>query len=266
MGGKIRAARKRSVSTLRSPCGGDHTLSVSAVRQGHQLLALNTPLRTTGMALSLGIQAISMPPLHHISTGKWHSGQSSTSFTELMSIDGVCSLLPMFSLYLNFFSLKVSERLGLSFKNSRELNNLVDQSLPGRPAFKQAEVIAGGEVFNVYYHDIVACIKVLFSDPDFAAVLVFAPERHYTDETKATCMYHDMHTGKWWWATQVSDRITSCHILFNYLSARVGEIPPWCDDHPNNHIIRQNAAHLIPKQERIPNIFNNWQHPEGGAA
>lgn len=98
----------------------------------------------------------------------------------------------------------MAERLNLSYKNARELNNLIDKSLPGRPSFQCEELIVGGEVFDVYFRDIVACIKALFSDPDFAAVLVFAPERHYTDETKQTRMYHDMHTGKWWWATQVS--------------------------------------------------------------
>ena len=70
------------------------------------------------------------------------------------------------------------------------------------------ELLAGGEVFDVYYRDIVACIRALFSDPDFAAVLVFAPEKHYTDETKTSRMYHDMHTGKWWWSTQVSCVLT----------------------------------------------------------
>ncbi|KAF7373988.1 hypothetical protein MSAN_00611700 [Mycena sanguinolenta] len=34
-------------------------------------------------------------------------------------------------------------------------------------------------------------------------VLVFAPERHYADADKTVRLYHDLHTGKWWWATQV---------------------------------------------------------------
>ncbi|KAG5640513.1 hypothetical protein DXG03_008233 [Asterophora parasitica] len=47
---------------------------------------------------------------------KWAKlcGASSTAFTELMSIQGVV------------------DRLGLSFKNTNELNKIVD-SLPGRP-------------------------------------------------------------------------------------------------------------------------------------
>jgi hypothetical protein len=56
----------------------------------------------------------------------------------------------------------------------------------------------------VYYRDIIACIRTLFGDPDFASVLVFQPEKHYVDEKKEERMYHDIHTGRWWWCTQVS--------------------------------------------------------------
>jgi hypothetical protein len=44
----------------------------------------------------------------------------------------------------------------------------------------------------------------LYSDPDFADFLVFAPERHYADEDQTVQLFHDMHTGQWWWDTQVS--------------------------------------------------------------
>ncbi|KAJ7733721.1 hypothetical protein B0H14DRAFT_3117949 [Mycena olivaceomarginata] len=39
-------------------------------------------------------------------------------------------------------------------------------------------------------------------DPEFADCLIFAPERHYTDNSKTIRLYHDMHTGEWWWETQ----------------------------------------------------------------
>ena len=47
-----------------------------------------------------------------------------------------------------------------------------------------------------------ACIKSLFSDPHFAQYLVFQPERHYSDADTTMRLWHDMHTGKWWWNTQ----------------------------------------------------------------
>ena len=47
-----------------------------------------------------------------------------------------------------------------------------------------------------------ACIKSLFSDSHFAQYLVFQPERHYSDVDATMRLWHDMHTGKWWWNTQ----------------------------------------------------------------
>ena len=38
--------------------------------------------------------------------------------------------------------------------------------------------------------DIIACIRALFGDPDFASVLVFQPEKHYVDEKREERMYH----------------------------------------------------------------------------
>ncbi|KAG1733539.1 hypothetical protein EDB19DRAFT_1830920 [Suillus lakei] len=108
-----------------------------------------------------------------------------TAFLDLLSIDGV------------------SEHLGLSFKNTNELNKIIDYELPtGHPKFKWEQVVVVGESFDVYYHDILKCIKSLYGDPDFARYLTFAPECHYTDEDQTVHLFHDMYTGKWWWNTQ----------------------------------------------------------------
>ena len=48
------------------------------------------------------------------------------------------------------------------------------------------------------------CIASLIGDPTFAEHLIFSPERHYVDQDMTIQLYHDMHTGKWWWETQVS--------------------------------------------------------------
>lgn len=118
-------------------------------------------------------------------------------------------------LSLNISQFQVSERLGLSFKNSKELNNIIDNNLPGCPRFERHEVLVGNEVCEVYFRDVIACIKALFGDPDFAPYLVFAPEKHYVDESKTMRMYHDMHTGKWWWSTQVS--CLNVHLVYHRL-------------------------------------------------
>jgi hypothetical protein len=98
----------------------------------------------------------------------------------------------------------VCENLGLSYKNSRELNKIIDTEIPAHhPRFQQKEILVAGEAFNVYYRDIIECMKALYRDPEFAQHLIFTPERHYSDEGKTQRLFHDLHTGKWWWRVQV---------------------------------------------------------------
>ena len=57
----------------------------------------------------------------------------------------------------------------------------------------------------MYFRDVLECVQALYGDPELAPILVFAPEHHYTDADKTDHLFHDMHTGKWWWETQVHD-------------------------------------------------------------
>ena len=92
----------------------------------------------------------------------------------------------------------------LSFKNARELNQVIDDKLPEyRPPFQRDEFEIGGEHYEFFYRDVIACVKALYGDENFAPYLVFKPERHYADEDKTKQLYHDMYTGEWWWTTQV---------------------------------------------------------------
>lgn len=95
------------------------------------------------------------------------------------------------------------EKLGLSFKNSKELNEIIDKQLPPRPKFKHEEIVIGGEACDIYFRDIIECIRALYSDPEFAPYLVIVPEMHFADDKKTVRLFHDMHTGTWWWGTQV---------------------------------------------------------------
>ncbi|KAJ3000601.1 hypothetical protein NUW54_g6755 [Trametes sanguinea] len=112
-------------------------------------------------------------------------GPGSTSFTELVTIPGIV------------------QKLALSYKNSRELNNIIDKLPAGRPPFEREEISIAGDTFEVFLRDILACIRALLGDPEFTPILLLVPERHYTDESKTVQVYFDMNTGKWWWATQV---------------------------------------------------------------
>ncbi|KAJ3846903.1 hypothetical protein EV368DRAFT_76920 [Lentinula lateritia] len=99
-------------------------------------------------------------------------GPSSTAFSELLKIKGVC------------------EALGLSYQSSAEINNIIDTQIPSRrPSFKHAEVVIAGEAFDLYKRDILECICALYGSPEHVRYLY---------------LYHDLHTGKWWWATQTA--------------------------------------------------------------
>jgi hypothetical protein len=88
-----------------------------------------------------------------------------------------------------------------------ELNNIIDKKLPAsRPSFSHGEIVVAGEVYDVYYRNIIECIRELFGNSEFDEELILKPERHYEDASmdKDKRLYHDMHTGRWWWDTQVS--------------------------------------------------------------
>ena len=93
----------------------------------------------------------------------------------------------------------------------RELHKIIDKDIPNhRPKFDCSEIEVAGETFEMYHRNALQCVKALFGDPEFADELVFAPERHYADADQTIRLYHDMHTGKWWWNLQVC--------IINYIS------------------------------------------------
>ncbi|KAJ7248067.1 hypothetical protein C8J57DRAFT_1522618 [Mycena rebaudengoi] len=130
-------------------------------------------------------------------------GPGSTAFTELLKIS------------------RVAEKLGLSYKNSRELNGIIDKKLPGRPKFQRQEIIVGGEAYDV------------------------APERHYADEDHTMRLYHDMHTGKWWWATQRELEKTRKGATIIPIIISSDKNPPY----------------PLPQSHRIPGLSNHRQYP-----
>ncbi|KAI9429943.1 hypothetical protein BJY52DRAFT_1093078, partial [Lactarius psammicola] len=96
----------------------------------------------------------------------------------------------------------VVDRLQLSYHTPKELNDIIDRELPGRPPFKCEDMDIAGDTLQFYFRDILQCIRSLYGDPEFARDLVFAPERHYTDHNRTCRVYSEMHTGDWWWAVQ----------------------------------------------------------------
>ena len=132
---------------------------------------------------------------------KWAKlrGPSSTAFSELLNIDGV------------------QKALGLSYKNSRELNKIIDDDLPGTlPKFRCKTTPVLGEPVDLYYRPIMECVQALLGNVEFSKFLIYSPERHYSDGNCTIRLYHDMHTGKWWWDTQVCSQFKiHIDIIFN---------------------------------------------------
>lgn len=88
------------------------------------------------------------------------------------------------------------------------MDKLVDTLPSPRPRFNREEIVVASEAYDVYFRDVLECVRVLYSEPEFARHLVFLPERHYADPDHTMRLFHDMHTGKWWWTAQVRIQCT----------------------------------------------------------
>lgn len=111
------------------------------------------------------------------------------------------------------------DKLGLSYKNVRELNKIIDEGLPTRPRFQSHDLKMGSEMVTMYSRNILQSIQALYGNPDFAAELIHKPERHYQQSgNRKSRVFHDMHTGSWWWEIQVS--ILQCLCCDANLSTR----------------------------------------------
>ncbi|KAF8274207.1 hypothetical protein EI94DRAFT_1696143 [Lactarius quietus] len=63
------------------------------------------------------------------------------------------------------------------------------------PPFKCEDLVIASEKMQLYFWDILHCIRTLFGDPEFAHDLVFAPVHHYTDNQWTSRVYSEMYTG-----------------------------------------------------------------------
>jgi hypothetical protein len=99
--------------------------------------------------------------------------------------------------------LQVVKKLGLSFSSTKDLNEIINKVLPGRPPFETRNVTIGDESLELHFWNLLACIRCLYGDPEFAQELAVTPERHYADQDWAVRVFSEMYTGDWWWAVQV---------------------------------------------------------------
>ena len=89
-------------------------------------------------------------------------GPSSTAFSDLLKIDevrliyGVCCYL---------IRLQVRECLGLLYGSTVKLNKIIDNHLPSRLKCVRQEVVVGEQAFDVYFWDVLECIRALYWEP-----------------------------------------------------------------------------------------------------
>ncbi len=103
-------------------------------------------------------------------------------------------------------NLKVVEKLGVSYHNTRSLHQKVD-SMPDRAgdwitrklSFKDSP----NEEFTIRYRDPIKAIQSIWEDPSNADHLVYAPKKVFSDASKTNRIFNEMWTGKWWHGIQV---------------------------------------------------------------
>ena len=160
---------------------------------------------------------------------------------------------------------KIVDRLGLSFSSTKELNDIIDNSLPGRPPFECHDFIIGGETLELHFRDVLSCIRSIYGDPSFARDLAVAPERHYADRERTVRVYSEMHTGDWWWAVQVREGILA-RDCSNYLTIGADDsrsTSTRCYCSPRYYIFRQDAIDAFPWEERVSSLSHHRKHPKG---
>lgn len=56
----------------------------------------------------------------------------------------------------------------------------------------------------IHYRDPREAIRALLGNPVYAKDVVYRPKRIFTNSQKDKRIYHEMWTGNWWYAIQVS--------------------------------------------------------------
>ncbi|KAJ3493238.1 hypothetical protein NLJ89_g11065 [Agrocybe chaxingu] len=99
------------------------------------------------------------------------------------------------------------EKLGLSFKNIREIHQTIDNDIPDRAGIWKTEDLffddAPDVPYTIRYRNPLEAIMSLWGDPSLAKHLVYRPQKVFTDEDRTSRVYTEMWTGDWWNGVQV---------------------------------------------------------------
>jgi len=58
---------------------------------------------------------------------------------------------------------------------------------------------------NIYFRDIIECVRMIWRNPNLSDKMVFRPQRVFNNSGKESRLYNEMWTGDWWW--QIQDQL-----------------------------------------------------------
>ncbi|KAI0055241.1 hypothetical protein BV25DRAFT_1774451, partial [Artomyces pyxidatus] len=96
-------------------------------------------------------------------------------------------------------------RMKLSYGTMKGLLKKVDE-LPARAVWKSKNVWfqdRPDDMHLIQYRDPLEAIQALLGNPAHKDQIVYRPSKVFTSRDKKDRVYHEMWSGKWWWAMQV---------------------------------------------------------------
>ena len=170
----------------------------------------------------------------------------------------------MFNFHFTDLGTKIVDKLRLSYRSVQELNSMIDTELSGRSCFQCHMLDIGDEKLEFFCRDILECIRSLYGDPSWAQDMAFAPERHYTSHVWTSRIYNELYTSDWWWTIQVSFFIPGANnILMSSTSGTLRGTTTRGYNCTCDCILGQDTAYSFQKQDGIPSVPYDWQHPDG---
>ncbi|EGO04541.1 hypothetical protein SERLA73DRAFT_157688 [Serpula lacrymans var. lacrymans S7.3] len=100
---------------------------------------------------------------------------------------------------------ELSQRLGLSYQNSRSLLKIIDSKIPERAKWHSKYLHFDDcpeEKHLIQYRDPLQAIASLLGNPAHATDIVYKPSRIFTNSNRDDCIFDEMWTWRWWHSVQ----------------------------------------------------------------
>jgi hypothetical protein len=100
-------------------------------------------------------------------------------------------------------SLQLANKIGVSWKNSRELHQVID-TIPDRAPWSETNIfLRGSDVSHrIFFRNPIDCVRALWQNPAYADQMHYCPQRIYKNKTRSCRVYNELWSGDWWWDKQ----------------------------------------------------------------